>query len=202
MEIYLVRHGQSVYNKAGRYTGQADVQLTDDGRSQIENLAPCLSGIQWNRVLVSPLERARETASILAPEYTQELCPWLMELDMGTWTGHTWKEVQALDPEGALRMEGDWTSAFGGGESFRDMEARVEKGIRSILSKAAPDENILIVSHAGPTTLIPLLLLDLPTTSYWHWVSRQGAYCHITAYPQEPLWFSLAEWNAGPFFGK
>ena len=92
----------------------------------------------------------------------------------------------------------DWLPAFykRGGESFYDMYARVEQGVHQILDTSGVDDTLLIVSHGGPMRVLATILLDLPKEIYWHLVAGQGSYCLLPAYPQKPLWFSIAEWNS------
>ncbi len=201
MEIYLVRHGQTDYNLKRLYTGQTDVPMNETGREQIRSIAPMLAPIAWDRVICSPLVRAKETARILAPACEPEAFSWLMEMDVGTWAGHTWQEVETMDPEGAARYRQDWTVRLGGGECFDDVCRRVAAGIRQIVRESDPAAKILVASHAAPMVQTALTLLDLPAHSYWHWIPAQGAYSHLTAYPERELWFSLAEWNARPRLG-
>ena len=131
-------------------------------------------------------------------EQPVETASWLKELDTGTWTGHTWKEVEALDPEGVERYRADWREAAGGGESFEDVYQRVEKGLQALLHTEDPAAKILLCTHAMPVRIIPIVLMHLPKDTYWHIIPGQGVYSKLTAYPEKDLYFSLAAWNVGP----
>ncbi|MCR5006722.1 MAG: histidine phosphatase family protein [Clostridiales bacterium] len=196
MQIYLMRHGLTEYNLTGRFTGRADVPLHPDGAAQAEQVHEMLKNVQFDRVIASSQQRAVRTAQIVAPGHPVEAMEELVELDVGTWTGHTWAEVEEMDPEGARRHEEDWTAAVGGGETADDMFERVGRAVREVLATSALDDTVLIVSHGGPMRVLATLLLDLPKEVYWHLVAGQGSYSLLTAYPESPLWFSIAEWNS------
>ena len=196
MQIFLMRHGLTEYNLTGRFTGRADIPLHPEGEAQAGQVHEMLKNVRFDRVIASSQQRAVRTAQIVAPGHTVEAMEELVELDVGTWTGHTWAEVEQMDPEGAKRHEEDWTAAVGGGETADDMFERVGRAVRKILAASALDDTVLIVSHGGPMRVLATLLLDLPKEVYWHLVAGQGSYSLLTAYPEPPLWFSIAEWNS------
>ena len=196
MQIYLMRHGLTEYNKTARFTGRADPPLLPEGEKQACKVHDMLKNIHFDRVISSSQQRAVRTAQIVVPGQPVEAMDQLVELDVGSWTGHTWKEVEQMDPEGAKLHEADWTAAVGGGEDFTDMYTRVNEAVHEILASSKLDDTLLIVSHGGPMRVLATLFLGLPKETYWHLVVGQGSYCLLTAYPQEPLWFSIAEWNS------
>lgn len=196
MKIFLMRHGLTEYNLTGHFTGRADIPLHPQGEAQARAVSEMLKNVHFDRVIASSQKRAIQTAQLVVPGHPVETMDAFVELDVGNWTGLTWKEASAKDPEGAARHEADWTAAVGGGESFYDMYARVEQGVHQILDTSGVDDTLLIVSHGGPMRVLATILLDLPKEIYWHLVAGQGSYSLLTAYPQKPLWFSIAEWNS------
>ena len=196
MQVFLMRHGRTEYNITGRFTGQTDIPLHAEGVVQAREVHTMLKNVHFDRVIASSLQRAIQTARIVVPGHAVETYAGLDELDVGTWVGHTWKEIEQFDPEGAKLHQEDWTAAVGGGESASDMFERVEASLKQILATSKPEDTLLIVSHGGTMRVLATLLLDLPKDVYWHLVAGQGSYCLLTAYPTEPLWFSIAEWNS------
>ena len=63
MRLYLVRHGQTAWNKEGRAQGHSDTELDEDGRAQARSLVAAFSGVEVRRVLSSDLKRSAETAA-------------------------------------------------------------------------------------------------------------------------------------------
>lgn len=153
MQITFVRHGQTTWNAAGRWQGQADTPLTAEGHQQAEAVARSLSvshaGGGW-KLLASDLARARKTAEAIgrALGLAVELEPRFRERDVGDWSGGTHPEIEARDPEGYRRFRaGDPDFAFGGGESTRDLRARAFEGLAEC--KAAGAQSLLVVTHLG-----------------------------------------------------
>lgn len=77
--IALIRHGQTDWNAAGLFQGSADIPLNNVGRAQARETALALADIQWQAIVSSPLQRARETAAIIAETLGLELGPTLPE---------------------------------------------------------------------------------------------------------------------------
>jgi len=101
MSIYIVRHGETDWNREGIYQGHTDTPLNEDGRKTAERLGHTLSKIKISCIYSSDLLRARETAEIInrflnVPVcYTQDL----RELNFGDWTGISIWEMEEKDPE-------------------------------------------------------------------------------------------------------
>ena len=74
-KVILVRHGQTVWNKVGRYQGQADIELSDLGREQAEYLANNFPADHIDGVYASPLERAMDTAAAVAKKFRMDVVP-------------------------------------------------------------------------------------------------------------------------------
>ena len=150
--LYLVRHGESVWNHEGIVQGQAGPGLTDRGHDQARHLAA------WLRAEVDPdvafvssdLERCRETAAPFAAGLGREpdVDQGLRERHFGTWEGATRAELEERDPELWRRFrDREDVVAEAGGESTSDLNDRVVPRLRS-LAAAAPVT--VVVTHGGP----------------------------------------------------
>src|SRR3954452_1895946 len=149
--IHLARHGQTAYNAEGRFQGHLPVPLDDTGREQARRLAAQLSGVEVRALVCSPLARARETAEIVAATIgmTPEEDARFAETDTGDWTGRSFAEVKAEDPDGFRRFQvSDPTFRYPGGESFAEQSDRVQAGLRDLRARtdALP---ALVVCHRG-----------------------------------------------------
>ena len=141
MLFYLVRHGQTDWNRAGKIQGTTDIPLNETGRQQAEQLATVLkerSGYpaktRIDAVYASPLARAFQTGR--------------RERDFGCWEGKSWQQVEAEYPdEFHLWREQPMVGIPSGGESRKSCEARSERAIRQILEETAGDA--VIVAHGG-----------------------------------------------------
>jgi probable phosphoglycerate mutase len=147
--IVLVRHGETDWNRENRFQGHADTVLNEAGRAQAGALARDLAGEQFAAVYSSPLERAAETARIIASNLGLEvqLEPALMEADVGSWSGLTRAEIEARFPDGYAR----WPEFAGwnDGETYEELGLRVVAGLFAMASQH-PSEQILAVTHGGP----------------------------------------------------
>jgi broad specificity phosphatase PhoE len=145
--VYLARHGQTAYNKEGRFQGQQQVPLDDTGRAQAVELAERAVPYGFAALWCSPLLRARETADAVAARIGIEPVEdeRLMETDAGEWTGRSFADVQAQAPElfeAFLTAQPDF--AFPGGESFVQQEVRVNAALERVQSGPLP---ALVVCH-------------------------------------------------------
>ena len=153
MLFYLVRHGQTDWNRAGKIQGTTDIPLNETGR-QLATVLKERSGYpaktRIDAVYASPLARAFQTAEILAKEEKLPLrrLTGLRERDFGYWEGKSWQQVEAKYPdEFHLWREQPMVGIPSGGESRKSCEARSERAIRQILEETAGDA--VIVAHGG-----------------------------------------------------
>ena len=163
--LYLIRHGETDWNRDRRYQGQRDIPLNEKGRAQArrngEALRALLPGIAKAEFIASPLGRARETmetvrASLgLAPkEYF--LDDRLRELNSGHWEGRLQADLPKLDPEGLAERALDpfhWRPE--GGESYADLLVRVIDWLGSI------DRDTVAASHGGVSRCLRAHVLGL-----------------------------------------
>jgi probable phosphoglycerate mutase len=150
--LILVRHGETDWNRNGRWQGQADAPLNDRGREQAESLADELSGEQVTAIYASDLSRARETADIIAARLGRPINvdPRLREVHIGGWSGLTTAEIEARFPDDVVRWhEGDPSHSFDGGETYAAMGERVVAALEEIAAHH-PGEQVLVVLHGGP----------------------------------------------------
>jgi broad specificity phosphatase PhoE len=147
--MYLARHGETDYNAEGRFQGQGAVPLNARGREQAQALAQEAVAYEFQSLWCSPLQRARETAEVVAQRIglTPREDARLMETDAGDWTDRSFAEVQAQAPAEFERFaSGDPTFAFPGGESFAQQGVRVAAAFYDIKRAEAPT---LVVCHGG-----------------------------------------------------
>ena len=156
-KLLLVRHGETDWNRDGRWQGGSDTRLNDVGREQARALAQQLDG-EIDVLYSSDLARARETAEIVAAKLGLEvrLDPRLRERGFGSWEGLTTTEIEERFAEAHRR----WLAGEGAGaddaEAFEDFSARVEDFLSDVL-RLHPGEEVLVVSHGGSIRVIHAL---------------------------------------------
>lgn len=159
--LIVVRHGQTEANAAGHLLGRSDVALTDLGRRQAERVASALRHLDIERVVSSPLRRARETAESLGLELTIDE-RWI-ELDYGAFEGLPISEVPA---EEWARWRNDLDFAPPGGESLADLGRRVRAACDD-LAEIARERDVVVVSHVSPVKAAMAWALGVSDATSW-----------------------------------
>lgn len=150
--IYLMRHGETLWNRAGRIQGQKDVRLSLEGRRQAhragEHLFAQLQG-RLDVIYTSDLARARETAEIISTFFN--LSPRtekrLREINFGPWEGLTWTEIGAHFPqEWEIWLKQPTALQLQAAETLEEVYERAAECLDEIVSEH-PGRRILVVSH-------------------------------------------------------
>ncbi len=151
--IYLIRHGETAWNVAGRFQGQLDSPLTLRGIEQVRDNATTLrreiSDLAHFSLVCSPLGRAWQSAVIVADTLGIERDSMafdarLKEQSFGRFQGLTLAEIDAAEPGAWDRREADkWDWQAPGGESYARLDARVGNW----LAEQSPDAKLIVVCH-------------------------------------------------------
>ncbi|HEU4701891.1 MAG TPA: histidine phosphatase family protein [Conexibacter sp.] len=152
-DLWLARHGETEWSRAGRHTGRTDVPLTADGERQAAALGERLRGAEFALVLASPLERARRTAELAGFGPVLELDEDLIEVDYGDYEGRTSAEIQRTRPGWDL-----WRDGCPGGETIAQAAARAERVLERARSAGGP---VLLVGHGHLTRTLASRALTL-----------------------------------------
>ena len=159
--LLLVRHGETDWNRDGRWQGHSDTQLNDTGREQARRVAGELGDADV--IYSSDLARARETADIIAAELGGleiNVDRRLRERSFGGWEGRTAPEIEADFAEQHAR----WRAGNGAGaddaEPFDAFGNRVRHFLEDLLAKH-PGETVLVVAHGGSIRVIHALASGL-----------------------------------------
>jgi len=166
--IFLIRHGATTLTAEDRFAGATNVQLSDEGRQQVQRLAERLSGDTITAVYASPLDRTVETASILAAPHhlPVQKREGLREISHGHWEQLTRKEVESKFPEEAAAWEEDpFTFAPLDGESGLAVTARALPELVEIV-RSNQGGNVLVVSHKATIRLLLSSLLGFDPRRY------------------------------------
>lgn len=179
--IYLIRHAEHEYQ--GRIlTGRMEgVPLSKEGQRQSERLADRFADVPIRAIYSSPLQRARETAVILANRLgiAIEIVPYLTEFDVGAWTGLTFDALQGDPLWERFNMFRSGTRAPGG-ESMLEVQSRVIYFLES-LHKRHPDGEVCVISHGDVLRAAILHHFDMPIDLF-------------SRFEIEPASVSIIEW--------
>lgn len=164
MELYLLRHGETAYNAEKRYQGQRDIPLSPAGRAALRP-----AGFAPDLVYVSPLRRARETASLLFPAARQITAPDFAEMHFGVFEGHNYLEM-AHDPDYLAWLGSGGLNKIPGGESKAEFCTRTCRAFAALVDTALAQgrDSLVIVAHGG-TQMAVLERYALPRRGYYNW---------------------------------
>ncbi|MGB9791544.1 MAG: histidine phosphatase family protein [Thermacetogeniaceae bacterium] len=170
MRLFLVRHGETKWNREEVFRGQIDVELNERGREQARLTAEALSGLKLAAVYASPLSRAMETARIIAEPHGLDvgILEGLNDLDYGNWQGLSHVEVRERYPD----LYREWatrphTVRFEGGESLDDVRERAVAALQEIAERHR-GQNVVAVSHRVVNKVLLLAFLGLDNSHFWN----------------------------------
>jgi broad specificity phosphatase PhoE len=137
--IYLVRHGETAWTVTAQHTGRTDLPLNEQGEQQARELGAHLRGLHFERIVSSPLQRARRTAELATSGSSVEFDDDLMEWDYGAYEGRRTVDIEVERPGWRLFRDG-----CPGGETLDSVGARADR----VIGRAhAGGGNVLLFAH-------------------------------------------------------
>lgn len=177
--IFLVRHGETDWNLAGRLQGSHDIPLNDLGREQAAETARVVErlsgGARYLDFVASPLSRAAQTMAILRAELGLPPDAFrrdarLREITFGRWEGSTWPELRRRDPVSLAARDADpWNFSPPGGESYAELSTRVLEAVAELTGDA------VVVTHGGVVRAMLHAFAGMPPSQAVELPVRQGA---------------------------
>ena len=173
MHILLVRHGETAWNREGRYQGRTDIPLSPDGETQVRALGLRLAHVPIARAVSSPLSRARRTAEAILTGrdgIELELDAGLQEISHGAWEGQLSADVEAAHAEmlGTWRMRPDRDVPAGpGAETLGQVEARAWPVLERVTRHLGEHDTLLLAAHDAVNRVLLCRVLGLPLTRVW-----------------------------------
>ncbi len=163
MILYLVRHGESLFNAEGRIQGQSDVELSPLGLRQAAAIAEHLGRFPLEAVFCSPLRRAVQTGQPVADaaKAVLRLDDRLQEINAGIFQGLLWAEIEARFPDHAapwLAQQPDFR--IPNGESRRELMQRGRSAFEAIRETGLAQ--VAVVAHGGILSAALKALLQIP----------------------------------------
>ncbi len=169
VEIILVRHGETDWNKEEIFRGRADIELNEVGVRQAELLGEYLGGEEIDFVYSSPLKRAVKTAEAIASHKKLDvnIVQNLFDIDYGEWEGLSLREVKEKYPE----LYRDWLDTpeqvrIPGGESLEDVRGRAMSFVEDAVMWCG-EGRIVFVSHRVVNKVLICGLLGLDNSDFW-----------------------------------
>ena len=153
-EIYLIRHGETVWTISGQHTGRTDIPLTERGEHDAIALGVQLRDLNFTKVLASPLQRARQTGDLAGFAGSMEFDADLMEWDYGAYEGRRTSDIRAERPDWRLFEDG-----CPSGETLVEVSIRAD---RVIARMRELDGDVLLFAHRDILRILIARWIALP----------------------------------------
>jgi broad specificity phosphatase PhoE len=180
LKFYLVRHGETEWNKLGKFQGVTDVTLNERGISQAMESAQAAADWGCSAIYSSPLSRTMRVAEEIGRLTSTPVVSkaGLMELSLGDLEGVTGEEMRRGWPEvyEAWRDSPEQT-AMPNGESLAQLQERAWEAIVEIEEAHGDDESIVVVSHNFAIRTVICALVGVPLANFHRMSLSLGSLC-------------------------
>ncbi len=167
--VYLIRHGQTAWNKEEIFRGRADASLNFIGLREAELVGEYLKGMDIHAIYSSPLSRARETARRIAQIFNLkvQLLAGIIDMSFGKWEGRPLKEVQISDREIYQQWkEKPHLVRIPEGESLDEVRGRAMAALDELV-QYHHGKNLVLVSHRVINKVIICGILGIDNSHFW-----------------------------------
>jgi broad specificity phosphatase PhoE len=167
--IYLVRHGQTAWNKGEIFRGRTDIPLNETGLEEAELAGEYLKEKKIDAIYSSPLSRAMQTAQRIGQFHHLEVEPLneMIDMSFGKWEGKSLKEVQEKDEERyTLWREEPHRVKLPGGESLDEVRIRTMAALEELI-RNHPGKTLVLVSHRVINKVLICGILGIDNSHFW-----------------------------------
>jgi len=187
MNVFAIRHGETLWSLTGQHTGTTDIPLTDNGRRLAERMRPVLTKNAFELVLCSPMQRARETCELAGLSDKAAVDSDLMEWNYGEYEGLTPEHIHKIIPGWLIFRDG-----CPGGETPEQVGMRMD---RVIARCRAVGGDIALFAHGHVLRVLAARWIGLPPGGGEHFLLDTGTLSVLGYYRDAP---AVRIWN-GPF---
>jgi broad specificity phosphatase PhoE len=205
--IYLVRHGQTAWNKEEIFRGRTDIPLDETGLKQAELAGEYFRGLEIHGIYSSPLSRAWETAQKIAKFHNLKVQPLqgILDMSFGCWEGKLLRDIQEDDKEIYRQWrEEPHLVRLPGGESLDEVRERSMSALEEVIGEL-PGKTLVFVSHRVICKVLICAILGLDNSHFWqitqdttainliqykggkYILSLMNETCHLKALKEEKL---------------
>lgn len=208
---FIIRHGETDWNKEFRMTGKEDISLNETGKKQAAEIGKKLKAYKIDLIIASDLLRSKQTAEVIAKETGAEIIfdKNLRERDVGRWQGKLRNEIEQEHGKDVWEMWKDYSFDIAGGENWSELEKRVWESFNNHKSTHS-HRNIAIVTHGGVIRMLRKRIRNLSPDEAMNIrglenagfieldISERCNKCGGDLYEQDPdvfdTWFSSGQW--------
>ena len=189
MNVFAIRHGETVWSLSGQHTGTTDIPLTDKGRRLAEGMRAMLAKEAFALVLCSPMQRARETCELAGLGASAVSEPDLVEWNYGAYEGLTPKQIHETAPGWLIFRDG-----APGGETPQQIGDRTDRVIARARAVAG---DVALFAHGHVLRVLVARWIGFPAGAGQHFLLDTGTLCVLGYYRENP---AVRVWN-GPLLG-
>lgn len=172
VEIILIRHGVTLWNRSARIQGISDVELSPEGLRQAELLAKNFPFDKVDAVYSSDLSRAKTTAKFVADKFNLpvQTTSELREVDFGSWEGKYFSDLEKSEPDNLkIFYTAPDELRLARAETFQQAQSRAMSAIKKIIAyhELDGDSRIVAVAHGSINRTILCAVLGIPLKNLW-----------------------------------
>lgn len=173
MNVLLCRHGETPWNREGRYQGHTDIPLAESGEAQARALGQRLAEVTIDRAVASPLVRARRTAELILGSARASMLTFdggLKEISHGGWEGKLVTEIEASDPELLDAWKHRPTATLPAGPNAESLQVVLDRAwvaLGAATKGLGPTQTVLVVAHDAVNRVLLCRILGLPLERVW-----------------------------------
>lgn len=167
--VYLVRHGQTAWNKEEIFRGRTDVPLDETGLKQAELATEYFKEMEIDAIYSSPLSRASQTAQKIAQSHNLKVqpLPGIIDMSFGKWEGCPHQEIREKDSKTYRQwVEEPHLVRLPGGEGLDDVRVRAMAALEEVIRKH-PEKTLVLVSHRVICKVLICAILGLENSHFW-----------------------------------
>ncbi|MCJ7747489.1 MAG: histidine phosphatase family protein [Desulfobacterales bacterium] len=190
--VYLIRHGETAWNKEEIFRGRTDISLNEIGFREAELVGEYLKGKDIHVIYSSPLSRTRETARRIAQVFNLKVQPLegITDMSFGKWEGRPLKEIQIHDRELYRQwIEQPHLLKPPGGESLDEVRVRAMAALEEVI-QYHHEKNLVLVSHRVINKVIICGILGIDNSHFWQ-IGQDTAAINLIQYKEGKYRLSL-----------
>ena len=203
LTLLLVRHGRCRDSQSGLIARRSS-PLSEEGRDTMAGLARTWTDGPPRRLFASDLQRARESAQLLATGWgvQVEIDERLAEASLGEWEGRSWPDVERQDADAFQRWGREWTTAAPpGGESLSAVCSRVKAWTEQVCGRTEPGSRIVAVTHGGVIRAALIALVGLTPAAAFRFAVDCGSVTPLVVGRNDGETWCEVEYLNGRTFG-
>ncbi len=190
--IYLVRHGQTAWNKEEIFRGRTDISLDETGLKQAELVGEYFKGIEIQGIYSSPLSRASQTAQKTARFHDLKVqpLPGIIDMSFGDWEGRPHQEIRENDSKTYRQwIEEPHLVRLPDGEGLDDVRARAMAAMEDVI-RDHPKQTLVLVSHRVICKVLICAILGLDNSHFWQ-ITQDTTAINLIQYRKKKYILSL-----------